>query len=216
MNYTIPNIFLEAFGLKVEKMYSPPVDSNLPQDPNGLYSGIEIVEDLEKATSLSHLGTPILFPITFLSGSYRCFDRDNGQVFQKTMPEFQLPATCVASFRRPKIVTKTKMNGGYSTVKEIFGFTDYEITINGFFIPEPGQPQGFVSPKSQEDEMVKWDDLADAVQVSSQIFLSREIHSILIEDFQPVPQRGRPNLVPFTIRAVSDEIIQTNNPLIWS
>ncbi|MCH4824299.1 DUF6046 domain-containing protein [Gramella lutea] len=216
MNYTIPNIFLEAFGLKVEKMYSPSLDSNLPQDPNGLYQGIEIVEDLQEATKLSHLGTPILFPITFLSGTYQYFDRETGEILRKQMPEFQLPSTCVASFRRPKVINKTRMNGGYSTVKEIFGFTDYEITINGFFIPEPGQPQGFVSPKAQEDQMVKWDDLADAVQVSSQIFLSREIHTILIEDFQPVPQRGRPNLVPFTIRAVSDEIIQTNNPLIWS
>jgi hypothetical protein len=216
MDYRIPNIFLEAFGLKVEKMYRPDLGSNLPQDPNGLYSGIEIVESLEEATKLSHLGTPILFPITFLAGTYQYFDRDTGQISRKAMSEFQLPTTCVASFRRPKVISKTKINGGYSTVKEIFGFTDYEITINGFFIPDPGHPQGFVSPKSQEDQMVKWDNLADAVNVSSEILLSREIHSILIEDFNPVPQRGRPNLVPFTIRAVSDEIIKTNNPLIWS
>ena len=215
MDYTIPNIFLQAFGLKVEKMYSPEIGSNLPQDPNGLYSGIEVI-DLQEATQLSHLGTPVLFPITFLAGTYKQFDRETGQISRKVMSEFQLPPTCVASFRRPKVISKTKMNGGYSTVKEIFGFTDYEITINGFFIPEPGHPQGYVSPKSQEDQMVKWDDLADAINVTSEILLSREIHSILIEDFNPVPQRGRPNLVPFTIRAVSDEVISTNNNLIWS
>ncbi len=205
MDYTIPNLFLSAFGLKIEKMYAPQIGSNLPQEPGDLYSGIEVITSLQEAVKISHLGTPILFPITFLAGTYKAYDKVTGAIEDVVMEEFQLPTACVASFRRRKIMNTTRMSGGYGTVKEIYGFDDYQININGFFIPDPGQPQGKISVLEQENELNKWDGLASSIKVSSELFNLREIPAIVMEEFNVVPERGKPNIRPFSIRAISDE-----------
>lgn len=208
MDYRIPNIFLSAFGLKVEKMYRPEWGSNLPQEPKGIYSGMEVVESLEEASKISYLGTPILFPITFLADNkYRRYAA-NGEIEEVQMGDFTLPAACVISFRRAKIMSKTPMNGGYGTVKEIYGFNDYDITINGFFLPDPAQPQGLTTPLQQEIEMSKWDELACSIKVACHLFNMRDIKAITMEEFNVAPERGRPNVRPFSVRAKSDEEVE--------
>ncbi|MEH6405766.1 MAG: DUF6046 domain-containing protein [Leeuwenhoekiella sp.] len=206
MSYTIPNLFLESFGLQVKKAYNPQTSNSRADHPTGTYKGIEFIED-EEASKLSYLGTPVLFPITFVGGNYKRFASD-GRIEDIRMADFQLPVACVVDFRRPKTIITTPVSGGYGTVKEIFAFNDWELTINGFFLPDPNQAQGLVSPYDQEIETNNWNELVSSIAVESQIFLDRKIESITISDFNVNSLRGQPKIRPFTINATSDEPIE--------
>lgn len=207
MSYNLSNLFLESFGLKVNKAYSPEVSNGKADYPNGTYTGIEFLEDELEASKMSYLGTPVLFPINFVGNTYKRFD-STGKIIDIVLGDFQLPAACIVDFRRPKNIVTTAVSGGYGTVKEIFAFSDWEITINGFFLPDSKQPQGLNSPYEQEVELNKWNELVTAIDVESRIFLDRDIKSITINDFSVQTLRGQPKIRPFSINASSDEPIE--------
>jgi hypothetical protein len=104
----------------------------------------------------------------------------------------------------------TRINGGNGTVKEIYGFDDWQVSINGFLIPDGSQPQGFKNPLEQEKELVKWDDLASSVDVFGELFAVRKIKSLTIKGISFDPMRGKPNVRAYTINALSDQPIELN------
>lgn len=209
MNYTIPNLFLEGFGLKVGASYRPEITDGNPDDPKGLFTGLTIVEDINEAFEISGVGTPILFPIRFLENTYKKYN-GKGEVVNAKMGTFRLPIASVISFKRDKIMTETKINGGRGSVKEIYGLDDWQITINGFLIPDASQPQNYKNPLEQEKELIKWDNLASSIEVGCELFTLRKIGNITIKGISFDPMRGRPNIRSFTINAVSDEPIELN------
>jgi hypothetical protein len=107
-------------------------------------------------------------------------------------------------------MTETKINGGNGTVKEIYGFDDWQVTINGFLIPDNSQPEGFKTPKEQEEQLVKWDNLASAIDIGCDLLTNKRIKFITIKGIQFEPMRGKPNIRSFTINAVSDNPIELN------
>lgn len=207
MDYTIPNLFLEAFGIKLSGIYNPQISGGATA-PNGIYGGMEIVQDINRAKEMSFLGTPILFPITLMEGSYKKYRQDGSLDTAHQMREFRLPITSVVDFDRAKNMSVTNINGGRSTVKEIYGFEDWNIQINGFLLPDPMQPQGFTTPLAQEEELYRWDELACSVDVLSELFSMRDIASITIKNISIRALRGKPNIRPFSIQALSDEPIE--------
>ncbi|MEO7977777.1 DUF6046 domain-containing protein [Flavobacterium sp.] len=208
-NYTIPNLFLDAFGLKVNQLYRPEITKGYPDKPTGLFTGMEIVENINESFETSGKGTPILFPVIFSEGNYKRYN-DKGELVNKKMGDFRLPIASVVSFRRDKIMSQTKINGGRGSVKEIYGFDDWQVTINGFLIPDSSQPQGFINPLQQEKELIKWDDLASSIEVFGELFTLRKIKNLTIKGVSFEPMRGKPNIRTFTINALSDEPIELN------
>jgi hypothetical protein len=208
-DYTIPNLFLDAFGLKVNSMYMPEVSTGNPDTPSGLYTGLEVVEDINQAYEMSQMGTPIVFPVLFSSGIYKKYN-DRGEIVDNRMGDFRLPIASIVSFRRDKIMGVTRINGGSSTVKEIYGFDDWQVSINGFLIPDGSQPQGFKNPLDQEREIVKWDNLASGIDVFGELFAVRKIKRLTIKGVTFEPMRGKPNIRTFTITAISDDPIELN------
>lgn len=207
--YNIPNLFLEGFGLKVGASYRPEITDGNPDQPQSLFSGVKIIEDINEAYEMSGVGTPILFPITFLENTYKRYNKD-GEIVDKKMATFRLPIASVISFKRDKIMSETKINGGRGTVKEIYGFDDWGITINGFLIPDSSQPQNYKNPLEQEKELIKWDSLASSIEVGCELFTLRKIVNLTIKGISFEPMRGRPNIRSFTVDAVSDEPIELN------
>lgn len=206
--YNIANLFLEAFGLKVRDSYSLNVEEK-PKAISKLFEGIKIIEDPNEAYEMSAFGTPIIHPIDFLEGSYKKYN-DKGEIVVKKMGNFRLPIASVISLSRKKIMTKTPINGGRGSVKEIYGFDDWQITINGFLIPDPTQPQRFFRIDQQEHELSKWDNLASSVEVSCNYLIQKSINYITIDDISFSPMRGRPNIRAFTVSATSDSPIELN------
>lgn len=223
MGYDVSNMFLEQFGIKLNGAYYPKTGSaaaddpdgnyqtntgnGAADDPKGAYKNLRVIEDLEEAKRMSHLGTPILFPITFAGGTYKRFSR-TGKIEETILGDFLLPATCVADFSRPKTIATTRVSGGYGTVKEVFAFDDWQINIKGFFLPDPNQPQGLTDPYAQEKEMNRWNDLVCGIDIECALFQDRDINTITISDFKVSGERARPNYRPFTISATSDEALE--------
>lgn len=205
----IASLFLDAFNLKIGGVYKPESGSNKANDPNGLFTGLEIVKEINEAKEISGLGTPIIFPLYFEAGTYKKYNFD-GEIVDIKMSDFRLPITSIVSFKRDKIMGVTKLNGGRGTVKEIYGFDDYKVTINGFLIIDKSQPQGLINPSQQEKELVKWDNLASSIKVSSELFELYGISNLTIEAINFEPMRGKPNIKAFTINALSDSAIELN------
>jgi hypothetical protein len=209
IEYNIANLFLEGFGLKVGGIYRPEVSSGKADDPNGLFMGLKKTEAINDSFERSGVGTPILYPIRFLENTYKKYNT-NGELVDAKMATFRLPIASIISFRRDKIMSTTKINGGRGTVKEIYGFDDWQVTINGFLIPDASQPEGFKNPLDQEKELIKWDNLASSIEVGCELFTTRGIGSLTIKGVSFEPMRGKPNIRTFTISAVSDEPIELN------
>lgn len=211
LGFSIPlaGLFSEVFGIRLGGMYRPEVSEG-SDDPTtkASYFGVEFVEDTE-AQELSASGTSIIYPIEFGAFTYRKYN-NQGEIVDVEMGDFRLPIASVVSFKRDKIIGQTKINGGYGTVKEIYGFDDWQITINGFLIPDSTQPQGLYSALEQEKELQKWDDLACSVEVFGKLFDVKGIKNLTIKGLNFEPMRGKPNMRAFTINAVSDEPIELN------
>lgn len=211
IGYSVPlaGLFQEAFGIRIGGVYKPEISDGTPEDPNGLFTGVEIVEDINDAFEMSALGTPIVFPIFFSEGVYKKYN-NKGEIVDKKMGDFRLPIAAIVSFKRDKIMGETKVNGGRGSVKEIYGFDDWQITINGFLIPDGSQPQGLKNPLQQEKELIRWDDLASSIDVRGELFNLRKIYNLAIKGINFEPMRGRPNIRAFTVNALSDEPIELN------
>jgi len=211
VGFSIPlaDLFQEAFGIRVGGMYRPEVGES-SDDPTGKanFFGVRYVDDKE-AYQLSQMGTPIIYPIEFSAGRYKKYN-EKGEIVIADMGYFRLPIASIVSFKRDKIINSTKINGGYGTVKEIYGFDDWQITINGFLIPDSTQPESLFSPLDQEKEIQKWDDLACSIDVFGELFDAKKIRNLTIKGINFEPMRGRPNIRAFTINAVSDEPIELN------
>lgn len=213
VSFSIPpvaGLFLQAFGIRIGGIYKPGLATGDPDDPQeGIYSGIQIVEDPNDAFEMSAIGTPILFPIRFLENTYKKYNA-KGELVDAKMSSFRLPIASVISFKRDKIMSETKINGGRGSVKEIYGFDNYQVTINGFLIPDKSQPEGFKYPLDQERELSKWDELASSIEVGCELLAVHKIKNLTIKGITFDAMRGKPNIRTFTINAVSDEPIELN------
>jgi hypothetical protein len=210
MEYNIPpmaNLFAQAFGVTMGGIYRPETASGNPDKPTGLFTGLEVVTDINESYEMSAMGTPILFPILFSEGNYKKYN-ERGELVDKKMGNVRLPIASLVSFRRDKIMGVTRINGGSGTVKEIYGFDDWQVTINGFLIPDASQPQGFKTPLEQEKELIKWDNLASSIAVFGELFAVRKIKNLTIKGISFEPMRGKPNIRTFTITAISDGAIE--------
>lgn len=191
----LSNLYLDAFGLRLNE------------------NETELLR-----TRTSYLGTPILKPITFLAkkferledygirdlGTYNPSPANKAPVQIIEYANFTLPASSIASFSRRKIISKTPMHNGTGTMKQIYGFEDYRITIRGFLLPEPSQPQGLTTIEAQEKELIKWDNALGNIPILGEDFNGfRDIQAIAIQNIEFPALRGKEKIRPFVINALS-------------
>lgn len=206
MAFNVSELFLDAFGLRVENAVDTGDTENKAQYAQINYDGLTIVDD-DEAVELSYLGTPVIFPITLLGGEYKTYSKD-GEVVYEAKDDFRLPITCIVDFDRSKVEERTRINQGNGTVKETFGFDDWKITIRGFCVADEGQKQGFVTAQEQEQELMNWEKIVDSIAIRGRLFNVRDITNITISKIPMNTLRGKPNLRPFVIHAYSDEPLE--------
>lgn len=197
-SFNISNLLSNAFGIKAPLFVLP---SEAPQNGEASYGSIP-VKPLEEAKKLSWLGTPIIYPMLFKGGEYQ-FYQPTGIIGSVRLNDFEIPPATLVDFRRAKNITKTRLSGNNGTVKEIYGFDDWQIRIRGLCLDTPQS-----SAYEQHQELLKWENLADSIQVQGELFLDKNIYSLVIEDINFSQPEGKQNIIPFEITAVSDEPLE--------
>lgn len=210
MNEFKPEISLlyqAAFGIPAKLITYPGAANALESGntPDISFSGLQVVEKPE-AERYSGLGTPVIFPITFKGKTYKRLNK-RSEVVEVTMRDFLLPAASITEFDRAKIMGKTTVSGGYGSVKETYGFDDWQIKIRGFCLADSGHPQA-TTAMGQQDLINQWENLTDSIEVDGELFENKGISNLVIEDIKWKSIPGKPWVIPFEMSCVSDEPIE--------
>lgn len=210
MNEFKPEISLlyqAAFGIPAKLITYPGAAKSLEQS-NGAaisFNGLQVV-DKPTVERYSGLGTPVIFPITFQGKTYKKLNK-RSEVVEVSMKDFFMPASTITEFDRAKIMGKTTVSGGYGSVKETYGFDDWQIKIRGFCLADSGHPTA-KSALAQQDLLNQWADLTDAIKVDGELFDNKGISYLVIEDIKWKSIPGQPWVIPFELSCVSDEPIE--------
>ncbi|MBV7268369.1 DUF6046 domain-containing protein [Winogradskyella luteola] len=194
----ISQLFNAAFGF-VPIVYK--VNEGRQNNGSANYQSIQTVED-EEAQKLSWMGTPIMFPVKFIGQQYQFYNQ-SGELENKSLKDFDLPPTTVVDFRRAKNITKTNVLGDNGTVKEIYGFDDWQIRIRGLCLDTPTE-----KAYDLQNELLKWEAVVNSIEVDGDLFIDKNIYRIAIEEIDFRQPQGRHNVIPFEITASSDQPIE--------
>jgi hypothetical protein len=206
INYNIAQLFDIAFGIKSIGVYDVGQVNAKPTDVNFNYSGLEIVKDPHEAARMSHLGTPIILPITLKGKKYQIFN-ELGDVVLKQFEDFEMPTATLVSMRRAKISTRTKARAAKGTVKEMYGFDDWRIDIRGFCLADPSHPTSKTA-YYQKLRLYEYDNIVDSIQVLGELFNDIDISNITIDELNFNQLKGKPGVIPFYMRCSSDEPLE--------
>ncbi|AOR29540.1 hypothetical protein FORMB_25230 [Formosa sp. Hel1_33_131] len=193
-NFDIATLLSKAFGVNTANFVLP---NDAPQNGDASYTSIPVKEKKE-AKKMSWLGTPIIYPTVFKGSTYQYY-KETGIIDDQALNDFNIPPATLIDFRRAKNITKTKILGSNGTVKEIYGFDDWQIRFRGLCLDTPQ-----VSAYEQHQELLKWENIADSIEVIGELFLDKSIYRLVIEDINFPQLEGKQNIIPFEIAAVSD------------
>jgi len=223
INYNISDLMQQAFGIKgnlavykVAEGEDENTGANFPfkvkkeKNTEGLnfkFNNLEILDPIAEPSRMSYMGTPILFTMTFKGGKYKTFDF-NGDVVLDDYSHFELPVVSLASFRRSKIVSKTKALAANGTVKETYGFTDWTIDIRGLCLRDPAQPQKLITANDQKLMLARFEQAVDSIRVEGALFKDLNIDNLIIEELTFSQLKGKPGVIPFYLRCSSDEPLE--------
>ena len=197
--YNLAQLFKTAFGINSPIFITEPLIKNEVQNLD--FKGIEILPDYYVSDATSWMGTPIIGALTFKGGPYLYYT-GTGKLETVQMDDFTLPPATLFSFRRAKNITKTNLLGSNGTVKELFGFDDWIIDVKGLAVDTPD-----MSASTQIHNLLKWERLAASIQISGNLFTSKDIHAVAILDYQQEAVQGKPGIIPFSMTLNSDESI---------
>jgi len=158
---------------------------------------------IEESDRKSWMGTPIMFSASFNEETYNVYEKKSGQLEKSSMKTFDLPAATVFQFRRAKNIIRTNVSGANGTVKELYGFDDWVIDVKGLCLDEPNQ-----TAKEQLEELIKWQNLADSISVSGDLFETLDIKRVCISEFEFNIPQGTPGVVAFTMTLWSDDPLE--------
>ncbi|AJA67316.1 hypothetical protein MYRA21_0072 [Myroides sp. A21] len=158
---------------------------------------------IEESDRKSWMGTPIMFSGSFLGENYNVYDKKTGELEKVSMSNFDLPAATVFQFRRAKNLVRTNVSGANGTVKELYGFDDWVIDVKGLILDEPNQ-----TAKEQLEELIKWQELADSISVSGDLFETLNIERVCINEFEFNIPQGTPGVIAYTMTMLSDDPLE--------
>lgn len=174
---------------------------------NGLaqpYPNVEVLNrDVEYDDAPVRYGQKTFGAFWLLGGMYKTWDY-KGNLVDIELNDFLMPLATLVEFSRAKTVTKTPTLGGIGSVKEIYGFDDWSISISGIILPDNLNPLTQQTVAEQMKEMQLFHELAGSIDVTGQLFAQYHISRIVTESLKFSPVQGRPNMMQYNIEAVSD------------
>ena len=193
--YNISQLFKLAFGTNLPVYLTVPIGKEPAHTTE--YGSIRTVER-EEAMRLSKLGTPIVFPVKFTAGSYKFYDYQS-KIVEKQLADFWLPPATMVDFSRVKNISRTDVIGGNGTVKEIYGFDDWQIRIRTVCHNDE------LSAREYEKRVIEWSEVIQSISVEGDLFGWKNIHNLVIESIDIRSLEGAPNIIPIELNCISDE-----------
>ena len=178
----IKTLFRLAFG-EAEGIILA-IDGNKPAPLPSPYNSIPIIATNAQSIP-SLLGTPIYEQIYFRHPAFG---------------EISFPDAALVQVKSAKEIIKTKVTGRKGTVKELISQGDDEITMKGFLNNLASNDY----PDAMLRDFYKLLNVNDNITVISPYLNAIGISTIVIEEGEPERIEGMPNLIPYTIKAVSD------------
>lgn len=195
------DLFRTAFG--VAPVYiTVPLGEQKYSKIEGFYP--ELTQDPENPDEIlmSDYGTPIIYPVKFIGGEYPIYDW-YGKPGKRNYEDLWLPATTMLDFSRAKNIIKTNVLGANGTVKEVFGFDDWQIRIRSLCIKDKK-----MTAMQYADRLQDWFEVAGGIKVQGSIFGMKEIYNIVIENFDIKSVSGSPGVIPVELTACSNEPVE--------
>ena len=193
--YNISQLFKLAFGTNLPVYLTVPIGKEPTHTAE--YGSIRTV-GREEAMRLSKLGTPIVFPMKFTAGSYKFYDYQS-KIVEKQLSDFWLPPATMVDFSRVKNISRTDVIGGNGTVKEIYGFDDWQIRIRTVCHNDE------LSSREYEKRLIEWSEVIQSISVEGDLFGWKNIHNLVIESIDIRSLEGTPNIIPIELNCISDE-----------
>ena len=147
-------------------------------------------------------GTPIIYPVSFEGGDYPIYDW-YGKTMLKSYKQIWLPATTMVDFSRAINIIKTNVIGINGTVKEYFGFDDWQIRIRMLCLND-----NKYTARQYADIIQDWFEIAGGINVRGSIFSKKEIYNIVIEDIDIKTLAGSPGVIPIELSCSSNEPVE--------
>ncbi len=201
-SYRISQVLESVFGVE-SPVFIPPSSFIPPQEIKG-FSGVTIKLEEFAETKTSWMGTPIVMPLYFKGGPNIKMYNETGQITENRFGDFMLPAASLIDFSREKLFSETKVSGGYGTVKEVYGLDDWQITIRGVCLDEPGVR----TAQQQKKSLLMWESVVDGIEVYGQVFDQMLVFRIFIKKATFREIEGRPSTIPFELECISDMPIE--------
>jgi len=197
----ISSLFAEAFGI-TEFRRTPrfPQAASAREAERGQILFPQANASQMPAEVYSYIGTPVMFPFTFLGGNYRRLNR--GIVETVSLADWDLPYSTLVDFRRNKNISITPINGGNGSVKELYGFDDWQISIKGIIIPDK------TDVETQLQRLLQFENLADSINVVGDYFKMLGIYQLDITDIELPQIKGKPYVRPFALTCISNEPVE--------
>lgn len=196
IRYNVSELFQMIFGINSPVFITEPLQKQ--QTDKIDFSGIQTLPEYYTQEATSWMGTPIIFQGKFDGGTYFKYLED-GRLDTVQMAEFTLPPATMFAFRRAKNVTRTNVLGASGTVKEIYGFDDWIIDVRGLALDEPNR-----SAQEQINELLKWEQLADSINLSGELFNSHGIFKGMINDWNDSLTQAKAGVVGFSFQLIGD------------
>lgn len=168
------------------------------------FPGVEIEEELEYENAPVRFGQKTFGAFWLKGGRYLNYDYKS-ELNEVEYSDLLMPLATMVDFSRDKVVTKTPTVGGVGSVKEIYGLDDWNISISGIILPDTLNPYTQQTVSEQMDILQRYHEIAGSIEVEGQLFAQRNITRIVTESLSFSPIQGRPNMMQYSIQAVSDE-----------
>jgi hypothetical protein len=157
------------------------------------------------AATESRYDRDIPYTITLGGGSYWVYE--GGTLSRKQYQSFLLPLTSIVSFR------KTKSRTRVMEVTEQYLPSHWVIDIRGEIFTDLSRIR-FARATDQKQELERWERIADTIAISGTAFQELNITEIEITDISVGQYNGKPEIIPFAIRAESHvpyEVLTSQN-----
>lgn len=204
--FSLPGMLSLLYGITNPVSFPAAMQQAMREQPEVSFAGITVVED-KIVRPVSHLGTPILYPVTLRGGPYKRYTRD-GRVKEVSLGELRLPLSSVVEMSQGKSMTRTPVVASGASVKEVYALEDWQIRVSGILMDEPKHPNGAVTLEAMQEKMLEFAALADSIGVDSDLFKQRGIDRISITalSFNQIP--GKPRMHGFQLTCESDDALE--------